>query len=62
MILQKNELCFICFSGAHLVSQCTSSYRCDNCKGKDHIGICTFDETKNSKQDNSDDDSTSTNV
>ena len=57
-ILRKSGLCFICFSGTHLASQCTSSYRCNKCKGKHHISICTFDGTKNSKLDNSDDDST----
>ena len=58
IILRKNALCFIYFSGAHLAPQCTSSYGCNKCKGKHHSSISTFDETKNSKQDNSDDDST----
>ena len=61
-ILRKSGLCFICFSGTHLASQCAFSYRCNKCKGKHHISICTFDGTKISKLVNSDDDySTSTN-
>ena len=60
-ILRKSGLSFICFRGTHLASQCTSSYRCNKCKGKHHISICIFDGTQNNKLDNSDDDSTSTN-
>ena len=60
-ILRKSGLCFIYFSGTHLASQCTSSYCYNKCKGKHHISICTFDATKNSKLNNSDDDSTSIN-
>ena len=33
-ILRKSGLCFICFSGTHLASQCTSSYRYNKCNGK----------------------------
>ena len=57
----KKSTFVICFSGAHLASQSTSSYCCNKCKGKHHFSICTSDETKNSKQDNWDDDSTLTN-
>ena len=60
-ILRKSGLCSTCFSGTHLASQCTYFYCCNKCKGKHHISICTFDRTKNSKLDNSDDDSSSTN-
>ena len=56
----KKSTFVICFSGAHLASQSTS-YCCNKCKGKHHFSICTSDETKNSKQDNWDDDSTLTN-
>ena len=44
-ILRKSGLCFICF-GEHLASQCKSQYRCNKCKGKHHISICTFNENK----------------
>ena len=52
ILYEKMDFVLIYFNGAHLASQCTSSYRC---KCKYHISVYTFDQIKNSTQDNSDD-------
>ena len=41
-VVRQNHLCFNCLA-RHKVSQCTSKFRCRNCKRKHHTSLCNGD-------------------
>ena len=42
-ILRKARRCFCCLEVNHVVTKCTSDYRCNKCDGQHHISICDSD-------------------
>jgi hypothetical protein len=39
-ILQRNGRCFVCLRKGHIVQNCRSKSRCNNCSGRHHSSLC----------------------
>ena len=38
----QKKLCFLCFKPKHSAQNCDKNFTCFKCKGKHHVGICTY--------------------
>ena len=55
----QEKLCFLCLKPNHSTKNCDNNFTCFKCKGKHHVGICTYtpkesDKNNDSKSDKND--------
>ena len=55
----QKKLCFLCLKPNHSAKNCDKNFTCFKCKGKHHVGICTYtpkesDKNNDSKSDKND--------